>query len=460
MKNKRPLFLQDLKKNRVQITPVQLIVLGYLTFAVLGTLLLCLPFSLRPGVRISFIDALFTATSAISVTGLTVVNTPETFSIVGKIILVFLFQIGGLGIMTLGTLVYVLTGSQVSLRERLLIKADQNQTELQGMVMLMLFIFKVAIAFEILGALVLTLHFWQGYRIPLAEALGLGVFHGISGFTNAGFDLFGDSLRGFGQDYLVQGVLGILLLTGAIGFPVIMELYSYLVSRRRGGKYKFSLYTKLTTITFALLLAAGFFAVLLTEATASLAGLPWHQKISVAFFQSLTARSCGFSTVDVSVFQGTTLLFLCLLMFIGASPSSCGGGIRTTTFAVLVLSVVGALRNRTQIKVFRRELYQEDVMRAFIVFFVAAMLVSGAVILLQAREPYQLTEILFEVCSAFGTTGLSMGITEKLSVFGKTVLIFLMFTGRIGIVSLLLLFQQRRPPDSYHYVKEHIIIGQ
>ncbi len=362
--------------------------------------------------------------------------------------------------MTLGTLVYVLRGSQVSLRERLMIKADQNQTELQGMVMLMLFIFKVAIAFEILGALVLTIHFWQGYQVPLAEALGLGVFHGISGFTNAGFDLFGDSLRGFRQDYLVQGVLGILLLAGAIGFPVILELYSYLITRRRGRKYKFSLYTKLTTITFALLLVAGFLAVLLTEIPASLAGIPWHQKFSVAFFQSLTARSCGFSTVDVSVFQGTTLLFLCLLMFIGASPSSCGGGIRTTTFAVLALSVVGALRGRTQIKVFRRELYQEDVIRAFIVFFVAAMLVSGAVILLQAREPFQLTEVLFEVCSAFGTTGLSMGITEKLSVFGKTVIIFLMFTGRIGIVSLLLLFQQRRPADGYHFVKEHIIIGQ
>ena len=460
MKNKGPMFLQDLKKNRLQITPVQLIVLGYLIFAVLGTFLLSLPFSLRPGARLSFIDALFTATSAISVTGLTVVNTPETFIFAGKIFLAFLFQIGGLGIMTLGTLVYVLRGSQVSLRERLMIRADQNQTELQGMVMLMLFIFKVAIAFEILGALVLTLHFWQGYQIPLTEALGLGIFHGISGFTNAGFDLFGDSLWGFRQDYLVQGVIGILLLAGSIGFPVILEVYSYLVSRRKGRKYKFSLYTKITTITFAILLAGGFLAVLLAELPASLAGLPWHQKFAVAFFQSLTTRSGGFSTVDVSVLQGATLLLLCLLMFIGASPSSCGGGIRTTTFAVLALSVAGALRGRTQIKVFRRELYQDDVMRAFIVFFVAAMLVSGAVILLQAMEPFLLKEILFEVCSAFGTTGLSMGITEKLSSSGKAVIIFLMFIGRIGIVSLLLLFQQRRPADGYHFVKEHIIIGQ
>lgn len=459
MKNKGPLYLQD-KKYRMQITPVQLIVLGYLTFAVLGTFLLSLPFSLRPEVRLSFIDALFTATSAISVTGLTVVDTPETFSLAGKIILAFLFQIGGLGIMTLGTLVYVLRGSQVSLRERLMIRADQNQQNLQGMVMLMLFIFKVAIAFEILGSLILTLRFWLDYQMPLTEALGLGVFHSISGFTNAGFDLFGDSLRSFGQDYLVQGVFSILLLAGAIGFPVILELYSYLISLRKGRKYKFSLYTKLTTITFALLLAVGFLAVLLAELPASLAGLPWHQKFSVAFFQSLTTRSCGFSTVDVSVLQGATLLFLCLLMFIGASPSSCGGGIRTTTFAVLALSVAGALRGRTQIKVFRRELYQDDVMRAFIVFFVAAMLVSGAVILLQAMEPFLLKEILFEVCSAFGTTGLSMGITEKLSSSGKAVIIFLMFIGRIGIVSLLLLFQQRRPADGYHFVKEHIIIGQ
>ncbi len=460
MKNKGPLFIRDLKKNRVQITPVQLIVMGYLAFAVLGTVLLSLPFSLRPEVRLSFIDALFTATSAVSVTGLTVVSTPETFSLAGITILAFLFQIGGIGIMTLGTLIYVLRGSQVSLRERLMIRADQNQQNLQGMVMLMLFILKVAIAFEILGSFILTMHFWQDYQMPLVKALGLGVFHSISGFTNTGFDLFGNSLQGFGQDYLVQAVIGFLLLAGAIGFPVILEVYSYVVTRFRGKRFKFSLYTKLTVSTFALLLAAGFLAVFLIEMPASLEGLPWSQKLSVAFFQSLTTRSSGFSTIDIGLLQGTTLVFLCFLMFIGASPSSCGGGIRTTTLAVMALSVAGALRGRTRIKVFRRELYQEDVMKAYIVFFVAAMLVFGAVILLMARESFTLMEVLFEVCSAFGTTGLSLGITGKLSTLGKAVIILLMFIGRIGIVSLLLFFQQKRPADGYHFVKEHIIIGQ
>jgi potassium uptake TrkH family protein len=460
MENKGPLFLQDIKRKRLKITPVQVIVLGYLAFAVLGTILLSLPFSLRPGTRLDFIDALFTATSAISVTGLTVVSTQETFSLAGKMILAFLLQFGGIGIMTLGTLVFVLRGNQVSLRERLMIRADQNQTTLQGMVMLMLFIFKIAIAFEILGSLFLTLHFWHSCQMPFLNALGMGVFHSISAFTNAGFDLFGNSLQGFGQDYVVQGVISLLLLAGAIGFPVILDVYSGIIAWRRQKKFKFSLFTKITTVTFAVLLAAGFVTVLLAEIPTSLADVPWHQKISVAFFQSLTTRNSGFSTIDVSVFQGATLLFFCFLMFIGTSPSACGGGIRTTTLAVLVLSVLGALRGQTRVKVFRRELFQEDIMRAFIVFFVGVMLVFGAVIVLLAIEPFLLTEVLFEVCSAFGTTGLSLGITGKLSPPGKAIIIFLMFIGRIGIVSLLLLFQRRRSAEGYHFVKEHIIVGQ
>lgn len=450
---------RDLKKTWLSITPVQLIVLGYLFFAVTGTILLSLPISLKPGKEISFIDALFTATSAVSVTGLTVISTADTFSIAGRVILAFMLQFGGIGIMALGTLIFILRGNQLSLRNRLLIKADQNQTSLQGMVLLTLFILKIAVILELLGTAIFTVHFITSYHMNFFNALGMALFHSISAFTNAGFDLFGNSLGDYQRDYLIQTVAGILLLAGAIGFPVLLELNSYLVARRKRRKFRFSLYTKITTFFFGVLLLAGFIVVLLFEVSGPLAGMPWHQKIAVALFHSLNTRNGGFSTIDISVLGNATLLFFSLLMFIGASPSSCGGGIRTTTFAVMLLTMVSFFRGQASVKVFHRELYQEDVLRAMVVFFLAAMLVFISVVVLMQFEPFNATDLIFETCSAFGTTGLSTGITGDLSTAGKLVIIFLMFVGRIGILSLLLLFHKRNAEEKYHFVKEHIIIG-
>lgn len=459
MEKQQDLYLRSPKRKRLTVTPFQLIVLGYLLFAALGTVLLSLPFSLQPGVKLSLVDAIFTATSAATVTGITVVDTKDTFSTAGRIILAFLMQFGGIGIMTLGTLIFIMRGNQISLRERMMISADQNQLSLQGMVKLMLFILKVAVLLELLGTLILAVHFMNEYQLPFISALGTGLFHSISGFTNAGFDLFGNSLQDFKRDYIVQGVIILLLLAGAIGFPVLLEASSNFISWRMRVRTRFSLYSKITTATFFALLLAGLVFVLLSEQHNTLAGMPWYQKISVSLFQSLTTRSGGFSMVDVSAYNTVTLLFFCLLMFIGASPSSCGGGIRTTTFAVLVLSMVSILQGRTAVKVFHRELFQEDIIKALTVFFIAVMLVVGAVITLSAIEDFSTTEILFEVCSAFGTTGLSTGVTGSFSTAGKAIIILMMLIGRISLITLLLVFRRRKPEDRYHYVKEHIIIG-
>lgn len=361
--------------------------------------------------------------------------------------------------MTLGTLFFVMRGNQILLRERLMIKADQNQISLQGMVNLALFILKVTVLFELLGALLLTIHLTYVYQAPFFKSLGMGLFHGVSAFTNAGFDLFGNSIKNFRQDYVVNCVIGILILAGAIGFPVLLEVYSNIHTWRKHKKVRFSLYTKINTITFGILVIAGFAFILLAEHSNALAGMPWSQKVVVSLFQSITTRSGGFSTIDMNILSSSTLLFLCLMMFIGASPSSCGGGIRTTTFAVLLLSLKAYLQGRIDVKVFQRELYQEDIIKALVVFFLAVMLVVASVVALSAIESFSSTEILFEVCSAFGTTGLSMGITSKLSSAGKAIIITNMFIGRIGLITLLLLFRARRPEDSFHYVKEHIIIG-
>jgi potassium uptake TrkH family protein len=441
------------------LTPVQLIVFGYFVFVMMGAVLLSLPFSLKPGVQLSPMDALFTATSAVSVTGLAVANTPDTFSLTGRIILVFLIQFGGIGIMTLGTLLYVLLGNQVNLRNRMMIMVDQNQTSMQGLVNLMLFIFKIAIAFELIGAVILTVYFWTYYDMSLLNAFGTGLFHSVSGFTNAGFDLFGSSLWKFSHDYLFQLVMSVLLMAGSIGFPVLLEIYAYIEAIRKGRNFRFSLYTKLTTVTFGLLLAGGFVFCLLSEMNGSLSGLPWYQKAAVSMFNSLNTRSGGFSSFDMRAFGEATLIFFCLLMFIGGSPSSCGGGIRTTTFAVVMLSLVSSLRGRSTVKIFHRELFDNDILKAFTVFMIAFVLVCASVILLLELEPFSATEIVFEVCSAFGTTGLSMGITGELSSPGKTIIIILMFIGRIGLVSLLLLFKKPRNEINYHFVKERVIVG-
>ena len=444
---------------RFSLTPVQLMVLGYFLFTIIGTILLILPFSLNTGKQLNLIDAFFTATSAVSVTGLTVVSTPDTFSLTGRVILSFLLQFGGIGIMALGTLVYILSGTKIHLRTYAMIRTDQNQTSTHGMVSLMLFILKVAVIFEILGAIILTTRFFLNYHMPFSDALGMGIFHSISGFTNAGFDLFGDGLQNFQQDYLIQSVISILLLSGAIGFPVLLEAHSYYLSLRKKTRFTFSLYTKVTTITFLTLLFLGFIFVLLSELHGSLANMSWQEKISVAFFHSLNTRNGGFSTIDINVFSTPTLLFLSLLMFIGASPSSCGGGIRTTTFAINVISVFSYMRGRNSVKIMNRELYQEDILKSFMISFFAAMLVIVSVIFLMETENFASREILFEVCSAFGTTGLSTGIVTNLSVTGKLIIIFLMFVGRIGILSLLMLLHNHRSKDKYHIIKERIIIG-
>ena len=418
-----------------------------------------LPFSLNPGVELSLIDALFTATSAISVTGLTVVSTPDTFSFAGKAILTFLLQFGGIGIMTLGTLFYVISGTKVNLTTRMMIGSDQNQSSLGGMMKLMLFILKFAVIVEVLASTVLAYYFWSSYNMPFDRALGFGIFHSVSGFTNAGFDLFGNSMQNFTQDYVVQSVISVLLIAGAIGFPVLMELYIYVKSIRKKNQFHFSLYTKVTTVTFFALLIVGFAMALFAENSGALSGLGWQEKISIAFFQSLNTRSGGFSTIDVSVMNNSVLLFFSVLMFIGASPSSCGGGIRTTTFAIAFLSMLASFRGHSDVRVFSRELHYDDITRAFTVFFVAVILVSASVFILTTYEPFSTNEIIFEVCSAFGTTGLSTGITGDLSTLGKLTIITMMFIGRIGIIALILFFRGKAVTPRYHLVKERVIVG-
>ncbi|WP_156291327.1 TrkH family potassium uptake protein [Oceanobacillus salinisoli] len=443
------------------LSTVRLIVLFYVVAVAIAMLILGMPFFHQEGVELSFIDLLFTAVSAVSVTGLTVVSTADTFNAAGKIALTFVLQFGGIGIMTLATFIWITLRKKVGIRGRQLIQIDQNRATLSGLVQLILQILKIILLIELIGTIILSTYFLN-YFDTWQEALLQGFFGAVSATTNAGFDITGESLVPFANDYFVQFINMILLTLGAIGFPVLIELKDFIRgnSLEVNRHHSFSLFTKLTTITFFVLIVAGTVLILILERNDFLADKVWHEQFFYSLFQSVTTRNGGLATMDVSEFTTPTLILLCVLMFIGASPSSVGGGIRTTTFAIMLLAIYNFAKGRTSVKVFGRELDNEDIIRSFMVITTAAMICITAIILLTNLEPsFSIMSITFEVASAFGTTGLSMGITPELSTAGKAIIIVLMFVGRIGIFSFLFVIRGKVTQDGYHYPKERVIIG-
>ncbi|KGP72004.1 TrkH family potassium uptake protein [Pontibacillus yanchengensis] len=441
-----------------RLSPFQVIILFYLSAVVIASFLIGLPFLHKEGVHLSLIDIVFTAVSAVSVTGLTVVSTPDVFNTPGYFVLMFILQFGGIGVMTLGTFIWLMLGQKIGLKRRQLIKTDQNRNTFSGMVSLIKQILLIIILIEAIGALILGIYFLQ-YFPTAGEAFIQGMFASVSATTNAGFDITGSSLVMFEHDYFVQMINMTLLILGAIGFPVLIEVKDYLTNPKQ-ELFKFSLFSKLTSVTFGALVVAGAILIYLFDRTHFFQGKSWHESIFYALFQSVTTRNGGLATMDVSEFTIPTLLVICILMFIGASPSSVGGGIRTTTFAITLLSVISYARGKRDVRVFRREIDPEDIFRSFIVVNTAVTITGLAIILLNVFEPeFTLIQLMFEACSAFGTTGLSTGITPDLHGPGKIIIICLMFIGRIGIFSFLFILRGKTPRTKYHYPKEPMIIG-
>ncbi|MBU5214457.1 TrkH family potassium uptake protein [Heyndrickxia oleronia] len=447
-----------LKTKIKKLTPFQLIVYYYFLTVSVSTLFLSLPLALKPGVRIPLIDTIFVAASAVSVTGLSTINISETFSTSGIVILMLILQVGGIGIMSITTFFWLLLGKKIGLKQRKLIMTDQNQMNLAGLVKMLKMILLLIILIELCGALILGTYFLRYYP-NWQEAYLHGLFSSISATTNAGFDLTGQSLIPFAQDYFVQFINMILITLGAIGFPVLMELKEFLFRKKTAVKFHFSLFTKITTSTYAILLVFGTITIFLIEKDLFLKGKEWYDAFFYTTFQSNTTRSAGLVTMDINEFSTPTLLIMAGLMFIGASPSSVGGGIRTTTFAIIVLFFIHFAKGNRNIKIFKREIHEMDVLKALAVFVIASFICVVSVILLSISEDQSLLSLIFEVCSAFGTTGASLGITPDLTIFGKCLLIVLMFIGRVGLVSLMYLMGGRDQSNNYHYPKERLIIG-
>ncbi len=452
--------MPNVRVRKIELTGVQIIVLAYLIAIIAATILLVLPFFHREGFSVALIDAFFTATSAVTVTGLTTMNTAATFNLGGQFIILLFIQLGGVGIMTLGTFIWLAAGHKIGMRERELITIDHNRSEFAGLVQIVKRVFVIVLTIELVSTLIVGTYLLQYYS-SWYEAYYYGLFHTISAFTNAGFDVFGTSLIGFAADYPLQIMMMLLIILGGIGFPVLIEVREFISSRKDRRNFRFSLFTKLATATFAVLLVLGFVLILLFENSGAFAGMAWHEKLFYALFNSVAARSSGYVTMDMSLFSPYTLLLISTLMFIGASPSSAGGGVRTTTFAVVVLSIKNFIQGKRDVTIFKRRIEQEDVLKSFVVFATAIMLLGTSIILLQLfeSESFTLLQIVYEVSSALGTTGSSMGITGELSTGGKLVISLLMFIGRIGILSLLFLFREKKSTPKVNYPSEKIIIG-
>lgn len=440
-----------------KLTPAQIIVFYYFLAIAFSFIVLNLPGVYNPGVHVSFIDSLFTAVSAVSVTGLTPISIGETYSVFGIIMLMVVLQVGGIGIMSIGTFFWLLVKKRIGLRERQLIMVDHNQYSLSGVVHLIKEIVKIIFLIEIVGGLILTLYIARFYD-SFSEALLNGMFMAVSATTNAGFDITGSSLNIYFNDYFIQLITMILIVLGAIGFPVLIEVKSYF--SKNIPNFRFSLFTKITTTTFAALLVFGTIMILILESFHSFKGMAWHEKVFAALFHSVSARSAGLTTYDVTQFSEATDIVISGLMFIGASPSSVGGGIRTTTFAIAMLFLINFARGNQVINVFHRQIKLIDVFRSYAVILLAGMMVIISVLILSITEPgLPIVALLFEITSAFGTCGMSLGVTSELSIVGKFLIMILMFIGRVGLISFLYTLGGKTNKIHYQYPKERVIIG-
>ncbi|MEA2012241.1 MAG: TrkH family potassium uptake protein [Verrucomicrobiota bacterium] len=435
------------------LNPARILVSGYLIVIAFGTLLLMLPLASTDGNSLGFIDSLFTSTSATCVTGLIVVNTEAAFTVFGQTVILFLIQIGGLGIMSMSTLVALLIGRRLSLKERMLVQQDLNNLKLVNVISMVKYVFCFTIVIEFTGAL--ALYFRLSKDRSTEKAVYQAVFHSISAFNNAGFDVFGNSLESFTSDAVINSTIMILIILGSIGFAVLLEVYSFRKIRR------FSIQTRFAVKMSLILLVLGFVLIYAMEWNnkATIGGLDLKGSIFSVAFLSVTPRTAGFNTVPTSALKDSTLFLLMLFMFIGASPGSTGGGIKTSTFGVLLLAVKQTLMGKKDIELEKRRLEENIVMKCLAITLLATGLVFFISICLTTSENMKFLPILFETVSAFGTVGLSTGITSELSSFGKVLITLTMFAGRVGPLTLVLSFSQLQTQPKIRYPVEKIMIG-
>lgn len=441
-----------------RLTYPKLIAIGYLLLIMLGTLFLSLPASSKNHLSIGLVDALFTATSATCVTGLVVADTYAQWSLFGQIVIISLIQIGGLGFMTIVTLFSFLFGRKIGLKERELLRESVNTLYVGGIVRMVKKILIGTFLFEGAGAIMLAIRFVP--RMGLTEGILNGIFHSISAFCNAGFDLMGkygeySSLTTFSGDAAVCLTVILLIIAGGIGFFVWDD-----ITKNKLHFRKYQLHSKIALSLTAVLIVLGSAAFYLFERNNLLSEMPLYEKIIASIFGAVTPRTAGFNTVDVPLLTPASKLLTMLLMFIGGSPGSTAGGIKTVTLAVILISLGTSLRNKKWDNIFGRRLEENALKRASAVVAINSILTLGAAFFISAANTaIDISDILFECLSAIGTVGLSAGVTSVLDNFSRIILVLLMYTGRVGSVSFALLFTEHRGPSSVQNPTEKINIG-
>lgn len=440
-----------------RLSKTQTIALGFFVIILIGTLLLMLPISTKSGESIGFHNALFTATSATCVTGLIIADTFRTWSYFGQVIIITLIQIGGLGFITLGVFLTVFLRQRVGLRERNLVQESLNAMQLSGAVRLV----KKAVAYTLLtegiGAVVLTIRFIPEFGV--IKGIWYGIFHSISAFCNAGFDLMGEkapysSLVNYYDDITINITVMMLIIIGGIGFIVLDDVFKHKFHVK-----KYMLHTKIVLFLTCILILAGAVLFFLFERDNLLKDMSVKGQILSSLFASVSPRTAGFNTLDTAKFTQASMLLNVVLMFIGGSPGSTAGGIKTTTLMVLLLFAWSNLRNTRGMNIFHRSLPDDSIKKASTVFLINLFLATSAVMALCAIQPLPLADVMVEVFSAIGTVGMSTGITRELLLPAKYILILLMYCGRIGSMSFALSFMERMKVAPVKFPKEQITIG-
>lgn len=437
-----------------QMKPARILIFSFALVILIGCILLSLPMASKNGQSVGILNALFTSTSAVCVTGLVVVDTCTQYSLFGQVVIMLLIQIGGLGTMTMTTFIFLLLGKKITLRQRLVIQEALNQITLSGLVRLIQYIVTITLIFEGIGAFLLSLRFTQIYGIK--KGIYYGIFHSISAFNNAGFDLIGgfQNLTPFVDDPLVCIVIASLIVIGGIGFTVIYDMLS-----KKNFK-KLSLHSKIVIIvTIALILAGAIlFYIFEYSNPKTLADISIKNKWLASLFQSITTRTAGFNTLNFSDMMLQTKYLTIALMFIGASSGSTGGGIKTTTFASIIMLVKSVISSKEDVEIFKKRIPEDIIFKAVTVTIISILLVFISSMLLTITENQDFLDILFETVSAFGTVGLSLGITTELSELGKVIIILTMFVGRVGPLTIAMALSKRNKAP-IKYPEEKILIG-
>ena len=441
---------------KTRLNAVQILAIGFALVILVGGTILSLPISSVNGENTNFLDAIFTSTSAVCVTGLITLDTGTHWNAFGQTIIIILIEIGGLGFMSLTTFVAILLGKKITLRDRLLMQEAMNTFNIEGLVRMVKYVLGFTFTVQFFGALLLSTQFIPEYGFK--KGILYSLFHSASAFCNAGFDLFGhfNSLVNYSNNSIVLLTISGLIIIGGLGFTVILEIYNY------KGTKKLSVNSKLVLLITTCLVFGGMIIMFILEYNNpnTIGDMGFKDKLLNSFFASVSPRTAGFNSVSTDDMTMAGKFTTILLMFIGGSPGSTAGGLKTTTFGVLILTVISILKGREDTEVFERRFSKETVYKAIALFSIGMILVIIVTMVLSITESNQsFINLLYEATSAFGTVGLTTGVTQELSSIGKVVIMITMYFGRVGPLTVILALVNRRKKKGYKYPEGKILIG-